>query len=477
MKHLPRNLRTGTGNLCVYVEEETSELFDCDEVYRFTPPPVAVEEYENYESHELAPPNAKNPWHRVAAWVTRLRESGWAGVVAVAGLVLAFVLPMLPIPWLFPGEQHCAASGIAGAVSQSVAAVADAPHDTTVAPTLQATDLMRHQRADATLHRDGYASIPGGVLYTPESFGSSDGDYDLVIHFHGNVKVVVENAVAAKLNAAIAVINLGVGSIHYENAYAVPGTYEDLLNHVQAAMKRRGLATPRLRRVALSSWSAGYGAISSILAQRRGTDPLDGLLVLDGIHVGFTPGRNQEVERRKIAVFEQAAIAAASGDFLFSITYSEIEPAGYAGSQRTAEHLLQVARKDREVETLPVVVPEYRKLSSMRGAVAKEDIQRLEPMDNRAVGDFHIRGYKGNTAGHHMAHLFQMGSTVFEELAQRWCEYAGYAGRQNSLEMGRERLRGGPGAGRAGAEGACTARDGHSRNPRARQAGCCNILP
>ena len=46
--------------------------------------------------------------------------------------------------------------------------------------------------------------------------------------------------------------------------------------------------------------------------------------------------------------------------------------------------------------------------------------KRLEPTTEGRVGDLHIRGYKGNTPEHHMAHLFQMGATVLPELERRW---------------------------------------------------------
>jgi hypothetical protein len=129
---------------------------------------------------------------------------------------------------------------------------------------------------------------------------------------------------------------------------------------------------------------------------------------------------------------------------LFSVTYSEIDPPGYAGSRATAEHLLSVAEKRGEVKDSALAVPAYRKLESMRGAVAKEDVRKLEPYADQQVGSFRIRGYRGNTRGHHMAHLFQMGATVLPELAVRWDAYAGYAGRRDAVRSSavRQRARG-----------------------------------
>jgi len=86
--------------------------------------------------------------------------------------------------------------------------------------------------ADADVHRLGHASIRGGVLFVPDTFSSLDGAYDLLLHFHGNTAVVRESAEHAKVNAVVAVVNLGVGSAPYEEAYAATGSYEALLDEI-----------------------------------------------------------------------------------------------------------------------------------------------------------------------------------------------------------------------------------------------------
>ncbi|MFS8066721.1 MAG: hypothetical protein ACMG6S_10150, partial [Byssovorax sp.] len=157
----------------------------------------------------------------------------------------------------------------------------DAPPSADVAPA--------RARADVRVQRDGYAHIPGGVLYVPDTFASADGAYDLYLHFHGNVRVVRESAERAGLNAVVAVVNLGTNSAPYLDGYAVPTSYEDLLASIDRAVLARGLESPHRRRVAVGSWSGGYGAISRILEHGRGLESLDAILVLDGIHCGFAP--------------------------------------------------------------------------------------------------------------------------------------------------------------------------------------------
>jgi hypothetical protein len=304
---------------------------------------------------------------------------------------------------------------IADAVRPSAAAAIDAPAVIAAPPV---ADRASESAADRRVRRAGYETIPGGVLYAPSSFASADGSYDLLLHFHGNVKVVVESAEAAGLNAIVAVVNLGIGSAPYQDAYAVPGSYEALLADVQRAVGARGLVGPRLRRVALSSWSAGYGALSSILEQRRGTDRLDALLVLDGIHCGWLEERPDALNHRQLASFAGAARMAAAGEMLFTITHSAIIPPGYASAEATASYLLDAVGASRHAAALP---PSHLILRAMYDNVARTARElRLEPTTEAAKGGFHVRGFRGETKEHHMAHLFQMGATVLPELVARW---------------------------------------------------------
>ncbi len=272
------------------------------------------------------------------------------------------------------------------------------------------------------IRHDGYASIRGGVLFTPETFTPTGSSYDLVLHFHGSTQLVRESAEVAGLNAAVAVINLGIGSGAYEDQYAQPGMYESLLADIDRALAQRGLPTPRLRRVALSSWSAGYGAIAKILELRRGIERLDAVLVTDGIHCGFVPGHPSGLNHLQLASFARAAQLAASGQMLFTITHSEIDPIAYASSSATADYLLGAAA-GHPVERAPAFdAPPHLRLRAAEGAVSRKLEKQLTPTTEASVGELRVRGFRGNTPEHHMAHLLQMASTVLPELVDRWRE-------------------------------------------------------
>ncbi|WP_441289099.1 hypothetical protein ACSRUE_46045 [Sorangium sp. KYC3313] len=270
------------------------------------------------------------------------------------------------------------------------------------------------------IKHDGYASIRGGVLFTPDTFRPTGSSYDLLLHFHGNTQLVRESAEVAGLNAAVAVINLGIGSGAYEDFYATPGVYESLLADIDRALAQRGLPTPRLRRVALSSWSAGYGAVAKILELRRGAETLDAVLVTDGIHCGFVPEQPSGLNSLQLASFARAAQLAASEKLLFTITHSEIDPIAYASSTATASYLLDAAA-GRHVERSPASdAPPHLRLRAAEGAVSKKLEKQMIPTTEASVGELHVRGFRGNTPEHHMAHLLQMASTVLPELVERW---------------------------------------------------------
>jgi hypothetical protein len=127
-------------------------------------------------------------------------------------------------------------------------------------------EIPPEQRADYKLKREGHVPAGGGVLYVPPSFRSDDGSFDLIVHFHGNTQLVEESVGAAKINALVLVINAGTGSGPYEERYALPAVFEDALGRVRDVAEKQGLKDAKRKRLALSSWSAGYGAISKILA-------------------------------------------------------------------------------------------------------------------------------------------------------------------------------------------------------------------
>jgi len=374
-----------------------------------TPPPVAVDTAPTPSAEDAPEPaietgKRKSRAGRIGFWALCLLLT-----VGSLGSALGF-RHLSPTDWIVPGMDRFAAQQMA---APPTAATQPAP----VPPQVQTSGWQ--------IKHDGYVPINGGVLLTPTTFAPTEEGYDLAIHFHGDVQIVHESYEHAGINAAVAVINLGVRSGVYSDHYAVPGAFEALLEQIDKGLRKRGVEKPKLRRLAFSAWSAGYGAIESILEHRRAPhaqdDPLDAILVLDGVHAGFEAGDPNRIKSRSVRNFVHVARAAAAGQLMFSITHSDIDPVEYASTKRTAAYLLE--QIDAEVSDNPVLpVPPQLMLAAAKGAVKEH--KRMVPTADTRIGMFRVQGFKGNTQDHHSAHLTQMAAVGLPDLARRWAKPA-----------------------------------------------------
>jgi hypothetical protein len=300
-----------------------------------------------------------------------------------------------------------------------IPAVAAAQRDEpapTVAP------VVAPSRADAALVRKGRSPLAGGLLTLPAAFSSADGRYDLVIHFHGNTDLVEESYNRIPLNAVVVIMNLGNGSGRYEDRFANPLALPEVLGRVQTTLEKRGLRNPSLNRLALTAWSAGYGAVLRTLEHPALAEQVDAVVLLDGIHCGYQPN-STVLQLERIAPFERFARAAIEGGKLFSITHSEITPIGsYAGTRQTTDALLKLVDVARTPggETPPPVA-----LASIEGVIAKKSIRPLVPRSEAHSGGLHVRGYAGDQAEHHTMHLIEMSVTALPDLLHHWAAPTG----------------------------------------------------
>jgi hypothetical protein len=271
-------------------------------------------------------------------------------------------------------------------------------------------------RADRDLQREGRSPFSGGYLSILPGFSSPDGVYDVVIHFHGNTALVEESLTHAGIGAVFVPQNLGVGSGAYEARFAAPGSSTELLDRVQAAMERRGLARARLGRVALLAWSAGYGAVGRILEREAEADRVDAVILLDGLHVGRVPGR-RDPELASIAPYERFARWAAQGSKLFTVTHSDIAPGAFVGARDTADLILGRIGVTRSADGEEAPIPQ---LLANEGVLSRGRRTPLQPLTLARRGRLTVRGYAGTEADDHVRHLMAMATTALPDLRAWW---------------------------------------------------------
>ncbi|UQA56237.1 hypothetical protein [Polyangium aurulentum] len=270
-------------------------------------------------------------------------------------------------------------------------------------------------RADRALNRTGPTMIAAGVLYVPDSFSSKDGSYDLVVHFHGNAQLVTESISLAGLNALVLVINVGIGSGVYDSRYMVPALFDVELDRVRQAMEARGLEGARLNRLALSAWSAGYGAIARILDLEGAFARTDAVLLLDAPHTSLLDPRSRTPDLVRIEPFLRFARAAAKGEKLMAITHSEIGAHRHATTTETTDAILRDVRVHRERKA---DWPPHADGPIARGVMSTP--RWLEQWSEARLGSLSVRGYRGVTEDDHIAHIAQMSVTVLPELIAFW---------------------------------------------------------
>lgn len=273
------------------------------------------------------------------------------------------------------------------------------------------------ERADAAFTRDGSTLCAGGTLVVLPDFASVDGKFDLVVHFHGASDLVGQSFGAAKLNAVVVVFNVGISSGSYRDRFTYAPMFTAVLDHARSLMQQRHLRDASVRRVALSAFSAGFGAVERVLQNPGVLDSIDAVLLLDGIHTSYDEKR--KLDLRPIEPFLTFARAAAKNDKLFFITHSEIPTFEYGSTHATTDLLLDDLGLERQAGG---DVPAMPDLPAMGYAVAREKLRPLEPLSHAETGGFFVRGYAGAKPENHLSHLLQMASTAAPALAARWRE-------------------------------------------------------
>jgi len=239
-----------------------------------------------------------------------------------------------------------------------------------------------------------------GQLLAPQKGGvSPSGAFDLIVHFHGHEPVRKEFVKSA--NGIVLVgIDLGIGSGAYSSAFAAPQAFERLLESVKQEMARRsGKPNVKLRHLALSSWSAGYGAVQQILAQPAGK-MVDSVILLDSLHAGYVDGGHQ-VSPSGLDPFVAFARDAARGKRFMYQSFSSIVPPGYASTREVAHFLVG-------------------QLGGRFKTTKRADVLGLAMDERFDQGNYHVRGYLGDDKPDHCAHLGLMKDVVKAHLNRRW---------------------------------------------------------
>jgi hypothetical protein len=229
----------------------------------------------------------------------------------------------------------------------------------------------------------------GNVMYVPEN---CSGDYDVVLHFHGAHPYLKDLAQKADLRAVVAVYNAGNGAERYAQAFQAGGILTSLLRQIgMAAAPLCGGEGAKPRRVALSAWSAGYGATEKLVTRAEDRERVDAVLLADGLHAGFADPYRRQFAPNALQAFRDFGELAKRGEKLFAITHSSIATDGYASTTECSRLLLKLLNVPSE-----------------------------GPFVSGQSGAFSVEGSAGEDKAAHIAQFRQMHSTLYAKLGARW---------------------------------------------------------
>lgn len=226
---------------------------------------------------------------------------------------------------------------------------------------------------------------------------------DCIFHFHGDVRVAQQALRQQRHPVVLVHLHWGNGSGAYSRPwqeYGPAALMDTLLRQLQAQ-----LPSTKLRRLWLSSWSAGYGALRSILADTLAAARFSGVLLLDGLHCAYQPegqvlAAGGTLDTLRLAPFVRWAERALLGRVVLQLTHSAVFPGTYASTTETADYLLGALHLSRQPRLA-------------RGPLGMQQTSRVRR------GRLELRSYAGNSAPDHIDHYHALGWFWRDLLRQR----------------------------------------------------------
>ncbi len=232
-----------------------------------------------------------------------------------------------------------------------------------------------------------------GVLFIPDAFDpDAAGGLDLLIHFHVGLDFLARQVVDARLNAVM--IHISPGG--FSSAYRVPfeedrELFGRLLDEALGHVRGRGDVADDAgwRRVNISSFSAGYGAVRELLQDDGYVARIDGLALCDTVYAGYVQQGGVNIPSPgQVAPFIAFARLAAHEDSgkVMVMTHSYLEPGTYAGTHEVAQAVVDAVGADDH-------------------AIDEEGPQGMRLLRRATLGRLTVIGVEGNDGPAHMKHL------------------------------------------------------------------------
>ncbi len=228
--------------------------------------------------------------------------------------------------------------------------------------------------------------------FIPAFIGQTD-SLDLLIHFHGAAYLVRQAASDIEPPMVALSTNLGAGSRVYSEPFEHERLFHQLLDSTRLIVSAHLSHPIHWRRVILTAFSAGYGAIREIISSPQHYTRVDAILLLDGLHASYIPERTVLAEGGRIDSIALLPFLRYAEDAMqpdskkrFLITHSEIFPGTFVSTTEATDYLLNA-------------------LGLMRKGVLEWGPLGMQQLSETKRGRFAVLGFAGNAGPDHIDHL------------------------------------------------------------------------
>lgn len=225
-----------------------------------------------------------------------------------------------------------------------------------------------------------------GTMTVYQSPKGSAEPLNLWIHFHGSPAVAAKNFTKAKIRGVLVVINFkGLSAAYSKPFRESPELFSDILEKTSKQLAPK--EAPHWKRLTVSSFSAGYGAVRELLKTPKHFERIDALVAADSLYASLEEGAVRQPLHAHMRDYRRFAKLAAEGKKAFTLTHSNQETT-YASTTETANDLI-------------------KSLGIERQWLSRQD-GNMRLRSQATKGQFSVLGYDGTEGEDHLQHLRQI---------------------------------------------------------------------
>jgi hypothetical protein len=223
-------------------------------------------------------------------------------------------------------------------------------------------------------------------------------DVALTLHFHSAQWHAIQEHLDRGLNGPLIAFYPGEGSSVYAKSFGDRHRLTRWIGRVEDELRRRSFpAGARVRKVDVTSFSAGYGAVRELVKDPYAFGMLRRVILADSLYGSLDPAAQERTPAAEhIEVWLPLARAAMAREKTFAITFSAVKTPTYASSSECAAAIVRAV--GGQLHKVPV---------GTVSATLEPQFPLLSRFDS---GFFHVWGYGGEDAQAHMTHARHLGS-------------------------------------------------------------------